>query len=244
MTASSIQIFLHREKITEFCQRWYIGEFSLFGSVLRSDFRPDSDVDVLVTFAQGKTPSAFDLVAMQEELEEIFGRKVDLVEKKTIEQSPNWLRRKEILETAQIILGASTNQNETDAVATNKKRDDKPIISHFMSQDRSTLLDIARVARTILAISLEMRRSDLDSDIVKQSAILYQIAILGEAVKRLSQDFRAQHPQIPWKQIAGMRDVLTHKYDRVNLDIVWNVVQNYIPGLLKAIEPLLPTEED
>lgn len=54
MTASSIQIFLHREKITEFCQRWYIGEFSLFGSVLRSDFRPDSDVDVLVTFAQGK----------------------------------------------------------------------------------------------------------------------------------------------------------------------------------------------
>jgi uncharacterized protein len=67
-------------KIAEFCRKWRIAEFALFGSVLRDDFRPDSDVDVLVTFDPNAGWSLFDLVDMQEELTTLFGKDVDLVE--------------------------------------------------------------------------------------------------------------------------------------------------------------------
>lgn len=86
-----------REAITQFCQRWRIAELDLFGSVLRDDFRPDSDVDVMVVFESGVRWSFEDLLRMREELERIFGRRVDLVEKRLVEQSPNYIRRRHIL---------------------------------------------------------------------------------------------------------------------------------------------------
>lgn len=92
-----------REALAEFCRKWQIVEFSLFGSVLRDDFRPDSDIDALVTFAPNAEHTLFDLVRMQNELRVLFGREVDLVEKTVIEHSPNYLRRKAILNTAEIL---------------------------------------------------------------------------------------------------------------------------------------------
>ncbi len=97
----SARIPLDHEKIAEFCQRWKITEFALFGSVLRDDFRPDSDVDVLVTFAPDAEWSLFDDVDMEEELSAIFGWKVDLVSRRAVERSDNWIRRKAILSTAE-----------------------------------------------------------------------------------------------------------------------------------------------
>jgi predicted nucleotidyltransferase len=84
--------------VRKFCQRWGIVEFSLFGSVLREDFNPGSDVDVLVTFASDSQVSLFDMVKMQLELKTIFNREVDLVEKASLH---NPYRRREILETAE-----------------------------------------------------------------------------------------------------------------------------------------------
>lgn len=98
----SIAIALPQEEIAQFCQRWKVQEFYLFGSVLRDDFRPDSDIDVMVQFA----PDArwgLEIVDMKQDLEEIFRRKVDFLTKKSIEESENWIRRKEILETARLI---------------------------------------------------------------------------------------------------------------------------------------------
>jgi predicted nucleotidyltransferase len=92
-----------KDKVGEFCRRWKIVELALFGSVLRDDFRPDSDVDVLVTFARGARWTLDDLLAMREELERIFGRPVDLVEKRLVEQSPNYIRRKHILKHAEVV---------------------------------------------------------------------------------------------------------------------------------------------
>ena len=94
------KIALDREKVAEFCQRWKITEFGLFGSVLRDDFRADSDVDVLVTFDPDAQWSLFDLVQMQEELGEMLGRNVDLVEKKGLR---NPFRRHSILKTRQVV---------------------------------------------------------------------------------------------------------------------------------------------
>lgn len=87
-------------QIAEFCQRWHITEFALFGSVLRDDFRPDSDIDVLVTFAPNPGWSLFDWVDMKEELETLCGRKVDIADK---EELKNPYRRHEILRTHQVI---------------------------------------------------------------------------------------------------------------------------------------------
>src|SRR5437868_682000 len=88
-------------QIVDFCRRWKITEFALFGSVLRDDFRPDSDVDVLVTFAPEARYSLFDFVDMQDELQAIFGRPVDLVERQDVEGSENYLRRKQILNSVE-----------------------------------------------------------------------------------------------------------------------------------------------
>jgi uncharacterized protein len=83
--------------VAAFCRRWKIAEFALFGSILRDDFRPDSDVDVLVTFATGASWRFYDLLTMKEELEVMFGCPVDLVEKRLVECSENNIRRKHIL---------------------------------------------------------------------------------------------------------------------------------------------------
>jgi len=66
---------------------------------------------------------------------------------------------------------------------------------------------------------------------------------IGEVVKRLSPEFRNDHPQIQWRKIAGMRDRLVHDYDEVSIDLVWAVIQTNIPELLDYITPLLPTEQ-
>jgi predicted nucleotidyltransferase len=79
-----MKIEVPQARVEEFCRKWKISEFALFGSVLRDDFRPDSDVDVLVTFVPGAEPGYRDLLAMEGELREIVGREVDLVEKEGI----------------------------------------------------------------------------------------------------------------------------------------------------------------
>jgi hypothetical protein len=93
------------EQIVGLCQQWQILELALFGSILRDDFRPDSDVDVLVAFAPDAKLSLLDLVELQHQFESLFGRSVDVLEKETIETSPNWIRRNEILTTATTIYG-------------------------------------------------------------------------------------------------------------------------------------------
>ena len=102
-----MKLTLPKEKIIEFCRRWKITEFALFGSVLRDDFGPTSDVDVLVTFASDARWSLLDHVEMQDELMALFGRKVDLVSRRGIERSRNPIRRRDILDSAEIIYAAA-----------------------------------------------------------------------------------------------------------------------------------------
>ncbi len=97
------RIEIPREAIIAFCQKWQIVEFAMFGSVLREDFRPDSDVDVLVTFAPNVHWTLAQWLEMIRELEAIFGRKVDLVERHLVEQSPNYIRRRHILKNLESI---------------------------------------------------------------------------------------------------------------------------------------------
>lgn len=95
------EIPIPKDRLEEFCCRWKIAELSVFGSALREDFRPDSDLDLLVSFAPDADWSLLDHVAMEEELTGIVGRRVDLVSQRAIERSSNWIRRKTILESAE-----------------------------------------------------------------------------------------------------------------------------------------------
>ena len=95
-----------KETIEKFCKKWKITEFALFGSVLREDFRPDSDVDVLVMFSPDSDWGVEHLLDMREELEALFGRAVDLVEKRLVEESRNYIRRKHILSHMEAVYAA------------------------------------------------------------------------------------------------------------------------------------------
>ncbi|MGA7935109.1 MAG: nucleotidyltransferase family protein [Kovacikia sp.] len=97
------EIELPMEQITEFCHRWQVTELAPFGSVLRNDFRPDSDIDVMVQFHPEAHPRFSTLDQMVAELQTIFHRDVDLVTRQGIEASRNYLRRHEILSSAQVI---------------------------------------------------------------------------------------------------------------------------------------------
>jgi predicted nucleotidyltransferase len=106
-TSLHLPIEVPAQRLTDLCRRWRVQELALFGSVLRDDFGPASDVDVLVTFAPGATWSLFDMARMQEELEALLGRQVDLVDRKAIERSENYIRRKKILESPMSLYVAS-----------------------------------------------------------------------------------------------------------------------------------------
>ena len=113
-----------------------------------------------------------------------------------------------------------------------------------MSRDQEALVDIVEAIKLILRYVEKVNLETLAVNIKKQDAILRRIAIIGEATKRLSKDFREQHPTIPWKEIAGMRDVITHDYDEVDLDEVWTVIDENLPHLLDYIKPLVSPKND
>lgn len=92
-----------RPAIGQFCRKWKITEFALFGSVLGDDFGPDSDVDVLVTFEPDAHWTLFSLSRMQDELSKLFGRDVDLLTRRAVEQSRNAIRREAILSSAEVV---------------------------------------------------------------------------------------------------------------------------------------------
>jgi len=110
-----------------------------------------------------------------------------------------------------------------------------------MPRDDATLVDVASAARLAIAFGQGFDKKAFLDDPKTQSAVLHQLLVLGEAVKRLSEEFRAHHPEIPWRLIAGMRDLLIHAYDVVDLDEVWKALEHDLPELIKKIHPLLPS---
>jgi predicted nucleotidyltransferase len=114
-----------RKEIAEWCERRQVRELSLFGSVLREDFGPESDVDVLVAFSQDAEWGLWDHVQMQQELRTLLRRNVDLISKRAVERSQNWLRRREILNAAQILFSVAAQtpqilhcaQNDSEIVS-------------------------------------------------------------------------------------------------------------------------------
>ncbi len=112
------------------------------------------------------------------------------------------------------------------------------------SRDLVYLLDILEAARLAQTFVEDVDQNLFEQDLMRQSAVMRQIEVMSEATKRLSEEFRANHPNILWRNIAGMRDILIHAYDHVDLDEVWNAATISIPALIRQLEPLLPPHEE
>ncbi|MDS3859657.1 DUF86 domain-containing protein [Thermosynechococcaceae cyanobacterium BACA0444] len=104
-----------------------------------------------------------------------------------------------------------------------------------MNRDQAYLLDIADACNTLLEFVEGMNLESFITDKRTHLAVLYEITVIGEVVKRLSGNFRTNHPEIPWRQIAGMRDKLIHDYNQVDLTLTWEVTQSSIPQLYKFV---------
>ena len=109
----------------------------------------------------------------------------------------------------------------------------------MLRDDKSYLLDIIEAAKLILEFTRGVSRADFEEDLLRQSAVIRQLEIIGEATKHLSEDFRSSHPAIPWRNIAGMRDILIHAYNHIDTEEVWNAAVESIPILIEEITDLI-----
>ena len=105
-------------------------------------------------------------------------------------------------------------------------------------RDRDALEDILKAIRRVQGFPIPEREAFFSTDYL-QDAVIRNLEIIGEATKRLSDNYRNEHPGIPWRQIAGMRDVLIHAYDQVDLEEVWITLNEQLPELMVAIEMLI-----
>lgn len=109
-----------------------------------------------------------------------------------------------------------------------------------MRRDETILLDIAEAARLVTAFVHGMDLARFAQDRKTQSAVLYQSLVMGEAARRLSPEFRAAHPEIPWGPMTGVRNHLIHGYDLVDWDEVWKTATRDVADLTARLTPLLP----
>ena len=105
-----------------------------------------------------------------------------------------------------------------------------------MPRDDATLLDILQAARRAQEFAYGITHEGFLEKLQVQASLLYQLVVIGEGVRRLSEDFRQTHGDLPWREIAGMRDHLVHAYDAVDLDEVWNTIQVDLPTLIEWLQ--------
>ncbi|MEO1353124.1 MAG: DUF86 domain-containing protein [Cyanobacteria bacterium J06635_15] len=112
-----------------------------------------------------------------------------------------------------------------------------------MSRDQQSIQDIWNASQEILSFVAGMNFDALNTDRRTQAAVLYEIIVIGEAANRLSDTFQQKYSSIPWKEIIGMRNILAHQYEKVDSEVVWDVVIHDIPELIALIQPLLSTAD-
>jgi len=113
-----------------------------------------------------------------------------------------------------------------------------------MGRDDAHVLDMLIAARRVEEATRGRSLEEFGADWQLQSAVQHQLMILGEAVKRLSAEFREQHTQFPWQAMAGHRDILIHQYDAVDLAEVWRIATEELPSLTRFLESIVPKEGD
>jgi uncharacterized protein with HEPN domain len=113
----------------------------------------------------------------------------------------------------------------------------------MLNPDHAFLADILIAARKVKRFVSGVGREEFEADDMRESAVIRELTVIGEAAKNVSPEFRAAHPGIPWRKMAGMRDVLVHAYRRVDLGEVWGIATESVPPLIEVLEPLVAAAE-
>lgn len=203
---------LPEDRIRAFCMKWKIRNFRFYGSIMREDFRPDSDIDVMVEFAPDADITLFDLSSMQDELETLLGHKVDLADRRSVDKSQNYIRRKGMLSG-------------------------KPPVLRQMSY----LLDMLIWARSIEKITGTHHPELIDIDKIAFHALSFNVFQLAVSAGRVDGATREKVPGIPWDLLdetnRKFEDDPFSRDKGVLKDIAWDVVPRLIPLLAVVIPP-------
>lgn len=110
--------------------------------------------------------------------------------------------------------------------------------------DYTWIADILIAARKIRRAADGLSREEFEADEYRVLSVERLLITIGEAAKQVSVEFKAQHPEIPWRKMAGMRDLVVHAYRDINPDEIWSAVSTSVPALIDAAEPLVPSEPE
>ncbi|MDQ6834112.1 MAG: DUF86 domain-containing protein [Chloroflexota bacterium] len=218
------------EQIADFCREHHIRWLALFGSVLRDDFRDESDVDVLYALESGRKIDRF---AVAEELSRLLGRhEADFI----CTENLKWRIRDRVYADTRTLYG---DPPEEVTVA----RENRSLYGHGMVKGENLYIgDMLDRARRTQRIASERTRHDDDTDELFQLSVLHLVQTIGEAATHVSRMTRDCCPGIPWSLMIGMRNVLVHRYDDGDDDVVWKTVTADLAPLITELERMLPPE--
>jgi uncharacterized protein with HEPN domain/predicted nucleotidyltransferase len=218
------RIEIDRDAIAELCRRHHIRKLALFGSVLRPDFRADSDVDVLVAFDPEHRPGIRGLCAIEDELTPLLdGHRPDLI---TFDGLNRHIRGR-VLAVAEPLYGELERPMSEDQ-GDRPPKDDTLYLHHMRD-------NAIRAARMVA----DRSRADFDADEVLRMALAHVVQIIGEAATKVDRSTRAAHPEIAWQDIIGTRHRLVHRYFEIDEDVLWRVVTRDLAPLIAGFDPIL-----
>ena len=214
-------------EIVDFCQCWHIRELGLFGSAIRTDFRENSDVDVLVVFDSDR--DYLNSEKVQQELSQLVRREVDLTQKRLL---LNPFSRAEILRTYRMLYPPD-QRNFTHLIECNRAMTET-------ARNNAALLDMVNAMEAIARFLVGRTYDDLLDDELFQSAVERQLEIMGEAANQLSSDFQVAHTEVDWSGAIALRNIIIHKYDDIDYDRLWQIVSVEVPQILVQVKPFVP----
>ena len=213
------------EQLKEVCEAHYIVKLAVYGSALREDFGPESDVDLLVKYGPGAGESPFSAFDTKEELSALFGgREIDLF---TAERLPHYSRDRIIA--------------EAELVYPERKPGRQPPLA----VDEDTPLRFMRdLAREAIGETAGRTRQELGEDRLLLLLVSYPIESLGLPVKRVSQALRKKFPTIDFEELTDLRRHLIEEMHAIDLDRLWVAATEICPAIVAALDAFLPPEEE
>lgn len=203
------------DRIRVFCMKWKVRNFRFYGSIMRNDFRPDSDIDVMVEFSPDTHTTFFDMSSMQDELEALLGRKVDLADRRSVDMSENYIRRKGMLSG-------------------------KPPVLRQMSY----LLDMLIWARSIEKITGNHPPGLIDDDKIAFHALSFNVFQLAVSAGRVDGATREKVPGIPWDLLDETNRKFEDDPFSRDKNVLKNLAWDVVPLLIPRLAVVIPAERE